>query len=154
MSYKRRPPLYSGDPAIWAGELTRYLEDVAFEAEGLTPKSILLEHQITTGAISRATVDGVLMYRVDDNSVVYSLNGAWVALSTGDSSGAVLRAPQTEDESTITSQNKDNILFTLIGETDQIGDLTQFRETNGSLLSRFDALGNPQNMIIDGGIDT
>jgi hypothetical protein len=126
------------------------------EEEGLVPKTILLGHQQPSTEY-KALEDGILMYNPENSLVVYSLNGVWTALSsaggTPTPADAVLRKPTFNAQSTITVLDPNVRNLTLVAADGQIADMVQMQDHLGVEMSSFDNLGNPQEMIIDGGLD-
>lgn len=80
MATKQFPPIYTGDIDTWARNVSNYLQELLIQAEGLEPKTVLLEHQLPN-TVYNAEVDGVVMFDAATCQLVYSCNGQWLALT-------------------------------------------------------------------------
>lgn len=75
------PPFPSeGDWRDWANRLYEYLSDPGARDEEILPKPLLLQHQ-TKAVLSRASVDGLVMFDPTLQQIVYSSEGAWIPIN-------------------------------------------------------------------------
>lgn len=103
MTTRRKPPLFSGNVAAWAQDITSYLSSDSLLRSREEPSSPLLAHKMATGQ-EKAAVDGILLFDPVDKRPLVSIDGAFVKmLVTGDAGGGGGGGSFTLDDGTATA---------------------------------------------------